>query len=478
MKKKKRSFYPSNNNNGTSEKRLKQDNNSCSPAIKVAEHADVIEMFGVKDDTNNDVVMSQSTHKTEGRAITQQQVVLSQSSTVSQTSQMSCTRLSSELTPEQRERIQRNKETAQKRKMARLNHDENRLNVTSMDINMNQQSDYRNGGNQMLSQESNMTTATSCTAMSQSPKRKKGGTVINPYLQTSSPNIKRDERKPNDAFFLSQPTHHGPVKTLDDLPPIPDDAPPIRPDTLKILSEQQLKVIMAVRPPLSMVANNGNLGENLFPQTQQSSSANQHQHYMIRVNAAAGTGKTTTLMHLATRCIDVGHRSITYVTYSRASAQDAQGRMQAALDTEHKNCVHASTLHSCAMRLLNNIPLDQGEDDNKRVLDDHQFQNFLKKHWGGDIEDYLQPAIQHVRSTTNGDDMHKLDGKKKLLFEKVLYYLTKTFKNFTIKAMSLDELKNKQNSKRHYFPSEYYLLELLLQCRTMYHSYTHIHTNV
>lgn len=457
MKKKKRSFYPSNNNNGASEKRLKQDDDSCN-------------------DTNNDVVMSQSTHKTEGRAITQQQVVLSQSSTVSQTSQMSCTRLSSELTPEQRERIHRNKETAQKRKMARLNH-ENRLNVTSMDINMNQQSDYRNGGNQMLSQESNMTTATSCTAMSQSPKRKEGGTVINPYLQTSSPNIKRDDSKPDDAFFLSQPTHHGPVKTLDDLPPIPDDAPPIRPDTLKRLSEQQLKVIMAVRPPLSM---DGNLGENLFPQTQQSSSssANQHQHYMIRVNAAAGTGKTTTLMHLATRCIDVGHRSITYVTYSRASAQDAQGRMQATLDTEHKNCVHASTLHSCAMRLLNNIPLDQGEDDNKRVLDDHQFQNFLKEHWGGDIEDYLQPAIQHVRSTTNGDDMHKLDGKKKLLFEKALYYLTKTFKNFTMKAMSLDELKNKQNSNRNYFPSEYFLLKLLLQCRTVYHSYTHIHTNV
>ena len=376
MKKKKRSFYPSNNNNGASEKRLKQDNNSCSPAI---------------------------------RAITQQQVVLSQSSTVSQTSQMSCTRLSSELTPEQRERIQRNKETAQKRKMDRLNH-ENRLNVTSMDINMNQQSDYRNEGNQMMSQESNMSTATSCTAMSQSPKRKKGGTVINPYLQTSSPNIKRDERKPDDAFFLSQPTHHGPVKTFDDLPPIPDDTPPIRPDTLKRLSEQQLKVIMAVRPPLSM---DGNLGKNLFPQTQQSSSANQHQHYMIRVNAAAGTGKTTTLMHLATRCIDVGHRSITYVTYSRASAQDAQGRMQAALDTEHKNFVQASTLHSCAMRLLNNIPLDQGEDDNKHVLDDHQFQNFLNDHWGGDIEDYLQPAIQHVHSTTNGDDMHKLDGKKK-----------------------------------------------------------------
>ena len=65
--------------------------------------------------------------------------------------------------------------------------------------------------------------------------------------------MKRDESKPDDAILFGcgqwGDEWSGPIKTLDYLPPLPPDAPPVREDTLNRLSEQQLEAIMAARPP-------------------------------------------------------------------------------------------------------------------------------------------------------------------------------------------------------------------------------------
>ena len=190
----------------------------------------------------------------------------------------------------------------------------------------------------------------------------------------------------------------------------------------------------------------------VFTPKKQATNTKSHPN-MVRVNAAAGTGKTTTLIHLASRCIDLGHTSLTYVTYSRASANDAQDRMQAVLDKEHKGCVAASTLHSCAMRLLNLEPLEEQEEEGGRVLDDVSFQNWMKEQWGEDLEEYIEQAVHHVRSTTREEEEHKLDGKEKLLYDKASFLLFKTFQNFTRKKMRLEVLKDPKGWGRDYWPS-------------------------
>ena len=358
---------------------------------------------------------------------------------LSQNSQSSMASSSKKLTQEEMDRIRRNREEAQRRK--RLSSLSANTTSTNMSMSMSQES-----------QGSRATTTTNAAASS--PKRKP---PANPYAKPKTP--PRDLKPPPEDFF-NQPIDpcsqesSGPTRTLQDLPPLPDDAPPVREGTLKRLSDEQLAVIMSARPPSKSIGEEGddNISKNLFDPLQ---SKRQHRnHHMIRVNAAAGTGKTTTLVHLATRCIDLGHKSLTYVTYNKAAATDAQQRMEASLDKDRRHCVSAGTLHSCAMRLL----LDEQEETNNKLLDEHQFQNYIKEHWKAAINDYLQPALVHLRSISSEDSAHKLKSKERLMYEKVVYYIIKTFKsNFTQKRMSVEELKDTRNPWRHYYPSEWWL---------------------
>ena len=66
---------------------------------------------------------------------------------------------------------------------------------------------------------------------------------------------------------------------------------------------------------------------------------------IIRVTAAAGTGKTTTLEHVARRLLqDLGHRKVTYLVFNKAAQAEAQNRL-------HGNVV-CRTLHAQAYRLM------------------------------------------------------------------------------------------------------------------------------
>jgi len=385
--------------------------------------------FGSSMNNNASMMMSQSPSGTS--------MSLSQNSQGSNVS-------SSKLTQEDRDRIRRNREEAQRRKrLSSLS-----ANTTSTNMSMS------------MSQESQGSMAITTNAALSSPKRKP---PANPYAKPKSP--PRD-LKPPPADFFNQPIDpcsqesSGPTRTLQDLPPLPDDAPPVREGTLKRLSDEQLAVIMSARPPPTNISGeegDDNISKNLFdPQ-----SKHRH-HHMIRVNAAAGTGKTTTLIHLATRCIDLGHKSLTYVTYNKAAATDAQQRMEASLDKDCRHCVNASTLHSCAMRLLS----DEQEEIDNNLLDENRFQNYIKEHWGPAINSYLQPASMHIRSISSEDSARKLESKERLLYEKTVYYIVKTFKNFTQKRMSVEELKDTRNPWRHYYPSE--LCSCILVCCSMY----------
>jgi flagellar biosynthesis GTPase FlhF len=111
----------------------------------------------------------------------------------------------------------------------------------------------------------------------------------------------------------------------EDLPPLPKSAPKLRQETIQSLSEQQLEVIELARPPTTSYFSGSVYQSGIFNNDE--ATQQPQQGYMVRVTAAAGTGKTTMLLHLAIRCLDLGHTDVAYVTFSRAAASDAKNEL-------------------------------------------------------------------------------------------------------------------------------------------------------
>ncbi|KAL7549750.1 hypothetical protein ACHAWF_013012 [Thalassiosira exigua] len=227
------------------------------------------------------------------------------------------------------------------------------------------------------------------------------------------------------------------------LGPVPPGLPPVRQETLDRLSEQQLQVVLAARPP----AAPGDRGdaEPLPP------------HPMVRVNAAAGTGKTTTLLHLAARCIDLGHEALSYVAFSKACAKDAGERIRATLgEGGDREKATATTLHSCAYRLLKDRTGDEPSEleEDARFVDETALKNVIRRNWGDAIRRFNKDAVEHLRSKAKKEDGAKLRlaEKERTLFEISLHYLCKSFDNFCKSDRTLQQQKDAKTKDRHYYP--------------------------
>lgn len=345
---------------------------------------------------------------------------LSQSSISSSQSSSAPSPKKSKLTQEQKELIERKRQAALLRR-------QNSLNSYS-------------SSNLTLSQSSNCSTTTARAA--KKPDAVVSSPAINPYAKPSavkSESYANAAPSPPRQHFKSNPTQ--PV-----LPPLPPDAPPIRQFTLDKLSDMQLKVVEAARPPtaLSLVASNSKEGPD------QKGSRSDLFHPIVRVTAAAGTGKTTTLLHLALRCIDLNHKQLTYVTYSKASAVDAQTRIQALLPDDKKSCIEASTLHSCAMRILSKHALENQLDEERGIMFEDKFRKLINEVCGKSIDNYLEKAYDHITLM----DINKTNVGRKMrkMYDQVLYWIAKSFNSFCIKDMSLEDLKDESNVMRHYYP--------------------------
>ena len=216
----------------------------------------------------------------------------------------------------------------------------------------------------------------------------KGQPDSNPFLQKASALVKRGKSSPDDAFF-DVPDNgffdRRSVRTLADLPLLPTDCPAVRDVTRRILSEQQIEVIMAAHPPSpppSQLAADDYVGGGDVDGGPLSSwmkgvggdtGATHRHHHMVHVNVTAGTGKTLSLVHLTIRWIDLKHESVQCVTFSRAAANDAKDHMRAELDKQGLcDQLYASTLHSVAMRLLSDkLPDEQDHNARQRLHWEH-----------------------------------------------------------------------------------------------------------
>mmetsp|Transcript_5128 Transcript_5128/g.10731 ORF Transcript_5128/g.10731 Transcript_5128/m.10731 type:complete len:1082 (-) Transcript_5128:667-3912(-) len=319
---------------------------------------------------------------------------------------------------------------------------------------------YDSALSQPLSQDSTITTSSSDANNPTTPKHYRKPS-FNPY--TSRRSVSNTTVIPDTK---TQSSSMSGEQAEASIPPLPEDAPPLRELTVQMLSEQQLEVVKLARPPTAS-------GDDLCTGSSTNDEGNEHdnntydnppkqpQGYIVRLTACAGAGKTTNLLHLALRCKDLGHKNLTYVTFSKASAKDAEERIM-ALMTEEKNqtstvndaVITASTLHSCAMRALMGND-DHDEDQDTRLLSDEALVKLFREEFDDEIGRYLAPAIRHIHDTV---EPKKRKARERTLREQVLFYLKKTFRYFCTSKMSLETFREEEDnplwswSPRHYFP--------------------------
>lgn len=339
------------------------------------------------------------------------------------------------LTKEQRERIEQKKQAALLKRQGSLT-----SSYCSLPLSQSSQGSSSSplNGSMSFSQGSQGSNALSPV---------KSAPVINPYAKKASMAVKSSPQPNNNV-----PGEDSAKSSLPTLPPLPPDAPPIRQYTLDKLSDMQLQVVEAARPPTaqSSLCASGSTGLDQKMMKPSDKFQNDAFHPIVRVTAAAGTGKTTTLLHLALRCIDLGHENLTYVTYSKASAVDAQTRIQALLPDDKKACIHASTLHSCAMGILKGESSDA--DAEKGLIFEEKFRDLIEQVCVKNIERYLQDAYHHMEHPTNKSSPNEVRRKMKRAYDQVIFWLTKSFNSFCIRDMSLEKLKDEKNQWRHYYP--------------------------
>jgi len=150
---------------------------------------------------------------------------------------------------------------------------------------------------------------------------------------------------------------------------------------------------------------------------------------IVRVTAAAGTGKTTTLMGYSDRLIELQHNRITYVTFSKSAVVDASKRLNPIISCK--------TIHGIALGLLD-LEEVKPEDDSK--LDDYILDMYEEKILG-----MLSTVAMYVRN----DKKNPMPTYMRL----VAFYIRKTLTRFLQSADSIEKGLDPHNKYNTYYPA-------------------------
>lgn len=186
---------------------------------------------------------------------------------------------------------------------------------------------------------------------------------------------------------------------------------------------------------------------------------------LIRVTAGAGAGKTTTLLHLAQQCAILGHNLVTYLTFTKATAEDTTRKILQQLQdmpSNTDNCkkhlnLDSRTLHSASRSALahhRKEAVEVVDVDAPSNMDDGALQRVIGNVLRDEINNFLQPCFDnlHRRRLSSGESQ----GLYKQAKKKVIFYLFKTLRQFCISKMSLEEWKDPSTFNRVYYPAVMY----------------------
>ena len=173
------------------------------------------------------------------------------------------------------------------------------------------------------------------------------------------------------------------------------------------LSEQQQNCLQQCRPLTALSAEQGQV---------------------IRITAAAGTGKTTTLLALMKQASELGHTHITYLTFNKAAAEE--GRRKVA---SHGLNVDARTFHSCAHELVDRPPINS---------DDGVVKKWIEELCKTEINQHLR----HLRSPEkNATSLHVVQERA---HKDVVDLIFKTFSKFCQSSCPYEALQKPNHPDR------------------------------
>lgn len=214
-------------------------------------------------------------------------------------------------------------------------------------------------------------------------------------------------------------------------------------------TEEQENIYAQIRPP----AESGDVSNN--------TTNKQHQPYIVRITAGAGSGKTTTILNLAAKAVNLNHKYITYVTFSKAAAADGERRIIQTLqrlnnETHNNITVDARTLHSCAMKLLSERRKEEDQYDETKIesklYDDQQLEKYIEENFKNEINSFLSVALENIKTNPRfqeKDKMFMIDRAH----TQVLFYIRKTLDQFCRSAMSLEQFQDSSFRQRNYYPA-------------------------
>jgi superfamily I DNA/RNA helicase len=178
---------------------------------------------------------------------------------------------------------------------------------------------------------------------------------------------------------------------------------------------------------------------------------------LTRITAAAGTGKTTTLLALALQGVQQGHTHITYLSFTKAAAGDGQQRLQRALSQAGLSSnvvIDARTLHSCAHRALapligHNFP---DSETRQRIFDEKDVKAWIVQESQGRIDEFLQDCFLEIDCRRS--ELSKKEEAKERAREQVEFFLFKTLKQFCQQETSRERFGiGLNNRNRDYHPA-------------------------
>jgi len=160
---------------------------------------------------------------------------------------------------------------------------------------------------------------------------------------------------------------------------------------------------------------------------------------VIRVNAAAGSGKTTTLEALAWNLIhNHEHPGVIYAVFNKSSADSFNAKKKLGPWQQVKCGIEAKTVHSLALTVLK-------KDFQTIVIQPDDYQ-FLRTIILNDLRDELDKLLALAHTTNNT--------YLEILKQKIIYFMTQQFTKFCQSRQTLTELKQApalcEEAKRFY----------------------------
>ena len=189
---------------------------------------------------------------------------------------------------------------------------------------------------------------------------------------------------------------------------------------------------------------------------------------LTRITAAAGSGKTTTLLALAIRAAQLGHERISYTTFTNAAARDGAVRLSTVLASNPQYSrvqLDARTLHSCAHRLLQQHLCDQEapSDESKpppRLWSEKRIKKFIADACHAAIDVYLQPCFAEIHrivsNRKNNNDNKRIAAREQMeqrAREQVEFFIYKSLVQFCQSNWTLEEYKEGTPFGRDYYPA-------------------------